>query len=127
MSNSVACITTDGWTNVKSDLIVNYMATSPECSLFLESVFTGQQGHNAAWIAQEIERVFQTYSLKLFACAVTDNTSANKNAWEILKKKFPSSYFQGCCSHGLRLLVKDIFSATKTRKAGEINSTYPVG
>lgn len=62
-----------------------------------------------------------------FAGAVTDNTNANKKAWKLLEIMFPSSYFHGCCSHGLHLLVKDIFAATKTKKPGDIEPTYPVG
>ncbi|KAH9246865.1 hypothetical protein BASA81_015546 [Batrachochytrium salamandrivorans] len=51
-----------------------------------------------------------------FAGAVTDNTSTNKKAWTLLREMFPSCYFQGCCSHGIHLLVKDIFAATKTKE-----------
>jgi hypothetical protein len=36
------CLTTDAWSNVRYDPVVNYMAASPACSLFLESVSTGQ-------------------------------------------------------------------------------------
>jgi hypothetical protein len=56
MFNAIACITTDGWTNIKNDPVVNYMATSSNFCFFLESVYTGQQGHNALWIAADIER-----------------------------------------------------------------------
>ena len=109
----------DGWTNIKNDPVVNYMATSPEFSIFLESISTGQQLHDATWIAGDMQCVFNAYPSTLFAGAVTDNTSANKNAWQILSKKFPTKYFQGCCSHGLHLLVKDIFAASKTKKPGD--------
>ncbi|KAH6593552.1 hypothetical protein BASA50_007266 [Batrachochytrium salamandrivorans] len=30
-------------------------------------------------------------------------------------------------SHGIHLLVKDIFAATKTKKAGNTEATYPIG
>ena len=40
---------------------------------------------------------------------------------------FPSYYFQGCYSHGIHLFVKDIFAATKTKKNGDIEATYPIG
>ena len=127
MNGMTSCLTTDGWTNIKNDAIVNYMAVSPGCCLFLESVPTGQQGHNHKFIAEDIARVIRHYSSTLFAGAVTDNTSTNKKAWKLLKDMFPSSYFQGCCAHGLHLLVKDIFGATKTRKNGEDAPTYPIG
>jgi hypothetical protein len=58
---------------------------------------------------------------------VTDNTSANKKAWEILEQEYPTKYFYGCASHALHLLVKDIFAASKTVKAGASAATYPRG
>ncbi len=102
------------------------MAVSPSCSLYLEAVQTSQQGHDHEFIAKDVERVFTTYKDTTFAGAVMDNTSANKKAWEVLKTNYPSRFFQGCTSHGLHLLVKDIFCATKTKKAGSTEPTYPV-
>jgi Protein of unknown function (DUF 659) len=103
MFNAIACITTDGWTNIKNDPVVNYMATSSNFCYFLESVYTGKQGHNSIWISANIERVINNYSCISIAGAVTDNINANKKAWEILSEKFPTCNFQGCCSHGLHL------------------------
>jgi hypothetical protein len=62
-----------------------------------------------------------------FAGAVTDNTSVNKSAWQILKRNHPSMFFHGCVSHGCQLMVKDIFAATKTKKGGQPEPTYPKG
>jgi len=31
----------------------------------------------------------------------------------------------GCVSHGLNLMVKDIFAASKTKNAGQLEATYP--
>lgn len=36
-------------------------------------------------------------------------------------------FFHGCVSHGLHLLVKDIFAATKTKKPGYLEPSYPNG
>ena len=76
---------------------------------------------------QEITRVFDHYALSTFCGEVTDNTSANKNAWQQLSKAFLSRYFMGCCSHGLHLFVKDVFSASQTRKGNHNEATYPEG
>jgi hypothetical protein len=57
---------------------------------------------------------------------VTDNTGANKKAWQILKFKYPRMHFHGCTSHGLHLLVKDIFGATMAKRARPV-ADYPEG
>ena len=126
LENGTVCLISDAWSNIKNDSIVNYMATSPSSTLFLESVSTGEQNHDANWIASDIQRLMARYSKTTFAGAVTDNSSANKNAWEQLSRKHPSAYFQGCTSHGLHLLVKDIFASTKTKKAKDSELTYPI-
>jgi hypothetical protein len=124
-SSSCVCIITDGWSNIRNEPIVNYMASSPAKTVFLESVATGTQGHTAEWISSDIERIITKFKDTTFAGAVTDNTSANKNAWKLLKDKYPTMFFHGCVSHGLNLMVKDIFAASKTKKAGQLEATYP--
>jgi Protein of unknown function (DUF 659) len=103
------------------------MVTTPSISLFLESFATGKQGHTAEWIAQDIERIIIRENKIAFAGVVTDNIAANKKEWEMLSERFQSLLFQGCVSHGLLLLVKDILAASKTRKTGESEATYPNG
>lgn len=125
--STFVCLITDGWSNTKNEPIVNYMAASPEKTVFLESVATGIQGHTSQWIAEDIDRIISSYPDTNFAGVVTDNTSANKGAWDILKSKHPTMFFHGCVSHGLHLMVKDIFAATKTKKPGEQTATYPTG
>ncbi len=127
LANQCVCLTTDGWTNILNNPIVNYMVVNSHKSLFLESVSTGEQGHTADWIASDIERVMRSNLKTSFAGAVTDNTSANKNAWRQLKEAHPTCFFQGCTSHCLHLLVKEVFSASKTRKGSSTEATYPVG
>ncbi|KAH6588617.1 hypothetical protein BASA50_005438 [Batrachochytrium salamandrivorans] len=118
-----ACLTSDAWSNIKNEPIVNYMLISDSSTFFLESVSTGEQSHDAKWIAQDMGRIIDSLAGKVCG-AVTDNTTTNRSAWSMLKKKYPSLFFQGCASHGLHLLVKDIFAATKTKRGREV-ADYP--
>ena len=47
LAKAVVYIAKDGWTNIKNNPVVNYMATEPEFSIFLESISAGQQGHDS--------------------------------------------------------------------------------
>jgi Protein of unknown function (DUF 659) len=38
-----SCLTTDGWSNVKNEFIINYMLGGHGVTLFLESVSTGEE------------------------------------------------------------------------------------
>ncbi|OWZ00980.1 Transposase [Phytophthora megakarya] len=41
----------------------------------------------------------QKYEFIRFVAVVTDNTLANRNAWKILRKKYPEVFFHGCAAH----------------------------
>ncbi|KAJ1343256.1 hypothetical protein BSLG_002282 [Batrachochytrium salamandrivorans] len=85
-----------------------------------------KQGTDHKYIVEDIARVIRKYNSTEFADVVTDNTSTKKKAWTLLREIFPSCYFKGCCSHGIHLLVKDIIAATKTKQAGNTETTYPI-
>ena len=119
-----ACITSDAWSNVKNESVINYMLVSGDISLFLESKQTGEEAHTSAFLAADISRVIASTNGKVSG-AIMDNTSANKRAWILLKALHPDKFFQGCVAHGLHLLVKDTFAATKTKRNRVGDAQYP--
>ena len=65
-------------------------------------------------VKEEVKKVLSTEGR--FVCITSDawsNVTTNKKAWGELEKKYPTHFFHGCVSHGLHLLVKDIFAAMK--------------
>lgn len=120
-------LTTDGWSNIKNESIVNYMFVSgaDSMSVFLESIETGGEAHTADFLAADKKRVIESLPPNAkIAGVVMDNTSANKAAWRLLQDSYPSRFFQGCVAHALHLLVKDIFAATKAKRGREVPD-YP--
>jgi Protein of unknown function (DUF 659) len=101
------------------------MLVSTNMLLFLESKYTGKQGHSASFLTEDTNQVIKA-TLGSIGGAIMDNMLANKSAWELLKKEHPGMFFQGCVSYGLHLFVKDIFSATK-KKHGCLVADYPEG
>jgi hypothetical protein len=126
-SEGFGCVTTDGWSNVLNEPIINYMVCRSNATIFHESVATGEQSHDAAFLAKDISRVINDLGkhIDIVGC-VTDNTATNKAAWAILQREHPGMFFQGCASHGLHLLVKDIFAATMAKR-GRSEADYPEG
>ncbi|KAH6592138.1 hypothetical protein BASA50_008284 [Batrachochytrium salamandrivorans] len=59
-----ACLTSDAWSNIKSESIVNYMLISDSSTFFLESVLTSEQSHDAKWIAQDMGRMIDSLAGK---------------------------------------------------------------
>ncbi|KAH9270021.1 hypothetical protein BASA83_007850 [Batrachochytrium salamandrivorans] len=115
-----ACLTSDAWSNIKNKPIVNYMLISDSLTFFLDSVPTGEQNHNAKWIAQDMERMVDFLAEKVCG-AVTDNTTTNQSAWSILKKKYPSLFFQEKSEHVLHHIgsARDFIQAIGKQKESQ--------
>ncbi|KAG6973051.1 hypothetical protein JG688_00003700 [Phytophthora aleatoria] len=62
---------------------------------FLESVYTGAESHNVAFLAEDARRVIAKYKFLNV---------------ELLQPEFPDVFFHGCMCHALHLLVKDMVS-----------------
>jgi len=107
---------------------VNYLIVADQLSQFLESVATEEQSHTAAFITDDLDRVIQLVTEKgiIIPGAVTEYTATNRKAWIELQQRYPKMYFHGCASHGLHLLVKYFFAATKAKR-GQTIPDYPEG
>jgi hypothetical protein len=89
------CLTSDGWSNVLGEPVINYCAVTPKSALFIEAVSTTTLSHTATFIANDIQRVIEKspeLKEKISGCC-TDNTATNKAAWAKLKESYPDKFF----------------------------------
>ncbi|KAH6565703.1 hypothetical protein BASA60_009822 [Batrachochytrium salamandrivorans] len=77
--NLNACLTLDVWPNIKNEPIVNYMLISDSSTFFLESVSTGEQSHDAKWIAQDMGRMIDSLAGKMEAQTSKSTTDQEPN------------------------------------------------
>ncbi|ETV79223.1 hypothetical protein H257_07290 [Aphanomyces astaci] len=70
------CLTTDGWSDVNMEPVVNYMAANATMSVFLDSKYTEAQAHTAEWIAKDLEDTMAALPANVCG-ACTDNTAEN--------------------------------------------------
>ena len=109
LNRQYVSIISDAWSSVLNKL-VNYMAVCPTKSFFLEAVHTEEQAHDAKWIAKDLACIMDSLGENVVG-AITDNTAANKKGWKTWEEKYPYCFFHACVTHGLNLLVKDIFAS----------------
>ena len=111
------CLTSDAWRNNNSDNIISYNSSTIEKDLFLESVETGVQGHDAEFLMKDIERVMgnidNTEGFSKFVGYVSYNTSTYQKVWRDFNHKYPEKFAYGCAAHACHLIIKSIFSPTK--------------
>jgi len=103
------CITTDGWSNLRNEHLVNFTIHIPQKKpLFWKSLDTSGVEQTGENIADEIIKVANELGVKKLVAVVTDNTSNMKKSWKIIEEIYPKVFANGCGAHVMNLLIKDI-------------------
>lgn len=104
--SSVALLS-DGWKNTTNEAVINFHVTVPE-PVFWNNVFTSSSDHTAAFVADQIQKVVEDVgSQKVFGLC-TDYATNMKEAWGLIKQKYPHIQPYGCLVHGLNLIFSDV-------------------
>jgi hypothetical protein len=99
----------DGWTNIRSEHIVNFCIKSPNHeTIFYKSINTSGIVQNAENIAREICNVITEIGSSNFSHVMTDNAPVMRASWKIIEETFPHISANGCSAHGINLIGKDI-------------------
>jgi len=90
----LVCITSDGWTNLRSEPIINFIVTTFK-PVFWKAIETKEERHTSAFIAQEFETVINEVGANKVAAVITDNASNMRGAHKLLQIKYPNIFFLG--------------------------------
>ncbi|OWZ21428.1 Transposase [Phytophthora megakarya] len=63
LGGAMVAIVTDGRTDINGLAVIYYVAVSGKKTYFLESVYRGCQGHDAAYLVSNLKRVIAKYKL----------------------------------------------------------------
>ncbi|RHZ00579.1 hypothetical protein DYB35_011184 [Aphanomyces astaci] len=88
-------LVSDGWTSLRNDYMVNFVAVFPNKSVKLN-------------IAHDLENAMMAIEIDKISGVVTDNAACMRAAWKILEAKYPGLICNGCAAHALNILVKDV-------------------
>ena len=91
---SYVCLTSDGWTNIHQESIINFMVTTPQ-PIFWKALETKESSHTGEYIACQFEIVIEEIGISKIAAIITDNARNMKKAHKILSKKYPNIIFLG--------------------------------
>jgi hypothetical protein len=112
-------LTSDGWTNVRGDHIVNFVIKAPnQPPFFYKSINTSETAapQNAPAIADAICEVIEEIGVHKVSAVVTDNAPVMQAAWKIIEERHPSISAYGCAAHGANLLIKEIVQLPENAK-----------
>jgi len=88
------CLTSDGWTNIHQQSIINFMITTPQ-PIFWKAIETKENSHTGEYIAEQFDIVIKEIGVSKIAAIITDNASNMKKAHSILQKDYPNIIFLG--------------------------------
>jgi hypothetical protein len=100
----------DGWTNVKSEKVVNLICLTGSRALYWDSIYVDGSA-NSLNISKKIIISIEELEKEgiLIVALVTDNEATMLAAADLVKQKFPYIIVLPCAAHSVQLIVKDIF------------------
>jgi hypothetical protein len=100
-------ICSDGWDNVTNRPLINVMLACTSGEVFLGSVDTTGERKDANYVANCMINYIEAVGAENVVQVCTDNAANMIAAGELLVRRFPHVYFQGCAAHALDLLLED--------------------
>jgi hypothetical protein len=102
-------LTSDGWTNVRQDHMVNFIVKAPSAPpFFYKCINTSGIPQTKEAVAGAICEVIETIGPEKFNAVVTDNAPNMRASWKIIMNRYPWISAYGCAAHGVNLVIKDI-------------------
>lgn len=93
-NSNYICLTSDGWTNIHQQPIINFMITTPQ-PIFWKALESKENSHTGEYIAEQFDIVIKEIGISKIAAVITDNASNMKKAHSILQKDYPNIIFLG--------------------------------
>jgi Protein of unknown function (DUF 659) len=120
-------ITSDGWTNVRGDHIVNFILKAPGRSpLFYKAINTSGLAQNAVAVADSICEVVTEIGVKKISAVITDNAPVMRAAWELIEQRYPTISAYCCAAHGVALHENSKTSKEASKLISYINNHHLV-
>ncbi|XP_020098383.1 uncharacterized protein LOC109717117 [Ananas comosus] len=102
-------IMSDGWTDLKGKAFTNVIAYSPGGAIFMNSFECSKERKTAMYLKDILSSVIEDIRPDNVVQLITDNGSNFLVADDMLLGKYPRMYKTRCVTHGLQLLLKDIY------------------
>jgi len=93
-NSNYICLTSDGWTNIHQQPIINFMITTPQ-PIFWKALESKENSHTGEYIAEQFDIVIKEIGISKIAAVITDNASNMKKAHSILQKDYSNIIFLG--------------------------------
>jgi hypothetical protein len=101
-------LVSDGWSNIRSKPLINYIMVCTQGEVFLDSTDTSGEEKSSVYVASEIIKQIEAVGPNKVIQVVTDSAANCKGCWSIVTAKFPHITCGPCTVHCLDLLLEDL-------------------
>ncbi|XP_028065080.1 uncharacterized protein LOC114268155 [Camellia sinensis] len=101
-------IMSDGWTDGKSRVLINFLVNSPAGTWFLKSIDASDTIKNGELMFNYLDSVVDEIGEDNVVQVITDNASNYVNAGSRLMEKRKKLYWTPCAAHCIDLMLEDI-------------------
>ncbi|CAL8153282.1 unnamed protein product [Prunus armeniaca] len=101
-------IMSDGWTDGKNRVLINFLVNSPAGTWFLKSIDTSDSIKNGTLLFKYLDDVVKEVGEEHVIQVITDNASNYKNAGVKLMEKRKKLWWTPCAAHCIDLMLEDI-------------------
>ncbi|KAK8941408.1 hypothetical protein KSP39_PZI009861 [Platanthera zijinensis] len=108
-------IMADGWTDIRSRTLINFLVYCPRGLSFLKSVDASDITKDANTLCALFSEVVEWVGVTNIVQIVTDNAANYKKAGALLHEKYANIYWSPCAAHCLNLILKEICSMTHVK------------
>ena len=121
-------LTTDGYSNVRRDSVINYTLVGRKGAVFVKAEYPGKAIKDSQRIADSIHSALDCIRKLELPCptstVISDNASVMQSALGLLdtNQKYAADHYLtkvGCCIHAYNLLYKDISNLPSVKKPTE--------
>ncbi|CAL8115611.1 unnamed protein product [Prunus armeniaca] len=101
-------IMSDGWTDGKNRVLINFLVNSPAGTWFLKSIDASDSIKNGMLLFKHLDDVVKEVGEEHVIQVITDNASNYKNAGVKLMEKRKKLWWTPCAAHCIDLMLEDI-------------------
>jgi hypothetical protein len=118
LNQSPVTLAVDGWTNVRSNKVINLLLISNGVSYFYSSIENNEKHNDAVWLSSQLEvKIIKIIKEKVNVVAITtDNENLMKATCKKLKEVMPFLIDIPCSAHLMQLCLKSVLSIPKIHK-----------
>eukprot|EP00253_Pinus_taeda_P027205 PITA_27205 len=101
-------VMSDGWTDQKGRILLNFLVSCPKGTMFMNSVDASAHIKDARTLCELLDLFIQEVGPSNVVQVITDNAANYVAAGKMLMERYPNLFWTRCAAHCIDLMLEDI-------------------